>query len=236
MGKKPSKKHIESNILSIADINTEDDFVALTVELNDDKVCQHSGILICYDSELQYFHFDGKNVLLTKELPPQNFYLKVTDVVHEDIIASFLWHCEKLSNEANPIYGWHFDESYYDSKGDYYLKNANADITTCVGFCIKVLTGFEEERYLEINDWDDATLNTLEDIEAGYLEKYKGYLIHISTKYGIDINELFDKDKMKRILPSEMFCTAFFKDIPIRKVSTDSVLANVEGYFKTIAA
>lgn len=236
MSKKPTKKYIESNILSVADVSTDEDFVALTVELDDNLVCKHSGILICHDSELQYFHFDSDVVELTKKLPPEKFYLKVTDLVQEEIVASFLWHCEKLSTEVSPTYGWHFDESYYDSKGDYYLKNGKIDLTTCVGFCIKVLTGFNEERYLELTDWDSDSLKSLDSIQDGFLDRYKNYLRGLSIRQNIDIKELFDKDKMKRILPSEMFVTGFYKDLPIRKENTDLILDLVESYLKKIAA
>ncbi|MPT36409.1 MAG: hypothetical protein E2604_15305, partial [Flavobacterium sp.] len=197
MSKKPSKKYIGSNIFTIHDIDTDENFVALTVELDNDLTCKHSGILICIDEKLQYFHYTGISVELTCNIPPDKFYLKKTDVVDDDIIIAFLWHCQKLAEEVSPIYGWYFDESYYDSNGEYYLKNAKKDITTCVGFCIKVLTGFLDGRYLELNDW---TIDSIKSLSDKALDWYKEHLINISKDQDIDINEILKSDKTKRIL------------------------------------
>lgn len=230
MAKKITQKTITSNVLNISEISKEEDFVACTTEIDDEGTCYHSGLLICFEGELKYFHYTGKTVELVDTLP-KNLYFKKTDLIEEELICSFLWHCEKLSNEANPIYGFFFDESYYDSNGDYYLKNSKYDITTCVGFCLKVLTGFLKTPYLETNDWDITSLDSLGDKKNRFLI----YLHSISIKEGINIGELFNKDKLKRILPSEMFSTSFYTKTPIRKIDTDEILNLIENHFSTLA-
>jgi hypothetical protein len=230
MAKKITQKTITSNVLNISEISKEEDFVACTTEIDDEGTCYHSGLLICFEGELKYFHYTGKTVELVDTLP-KNLYFKKTDLIEEELICSFLWHCEKLSNEANPIYGFFFDESYYDSNGDYYLKNSKYDITTCVGFCLKVLTGFLKTPYLETNDWDVTSLDSLGDKKNRFLI----YLHGISIKEGINIGELFNKDKLKRILPSEMFSTSFYAKTPIRKIDTDEILNLIENHFSTLA-
>lgn len=231
MAKKITQKTIASNVLKSTEISKEEDFVACTTEIDEKGNCYHSGLLVCFEGELKYFHYTGKKVELIDTLPA-NLYLKKIDLIDEELICSFLWHCEKLSTEAKPIYGFFFDESYYDSNGDYYLKNAKIDITTCVGFCIKVLTGFLKTPYLETADWNITSLDSLGDKKNRFL----AYLHNLSITEGISIDELFNKDKLKRILPSEMFSTSFYTKAPIRKIETDEILSLIENHFSTVSA
>lgn len=228
MAKLLNHKTILSKIFNISEISTEEDFVACTTEIDDIGECKHSGLLICFENELKYFHFDGA-VKLTDTIP-DNLYFKKLDLINEELVCSFLWHCEKLSSEATPMYGWLFDESYYDSNADYYLKGAKYDITTCVGFCIKVLTGFLENHYLQTSDWDFSTLDSLGDIK----DKFFNYLKKIAFNEGISVEELLDKDKLKRILPAELFSSSFFERTPIRKENTDGILNHIENYFTSL--
>jgi hypothetical protein len=230
MAKLLTQKTIKSKVFNISEISTEEDFVACTTEIDDKGDCKHAGLLICFENELKYFHFNG-SVELTDTLPP-NLYFKKLDLINDELVCSFLWHCEKLSNEIKPLYSFYFDESYYDNKGEYYLKGAKHDLTTCVGFCIKVLTGFLENRYLEINDWNISTLESLGEIK----DKFFKYLEKLSKNEGISIEELFDKDKLKRILPSEMFSSSFYEKTPIRKENTDEILNHIENYFLSLVA
>lgn len=231
MAKKITQKTITSNVFNISEISKKEDFVACTTEIDDEGNCYHSGLLICFEGELKYFHYTGRTVELADDLPT-NLYFKKIDLIEEELICSFLWHCEKLSTEANPKYGFIFDGSYYDSNGDYYLKNSNYDITTCVGFCLKVLTGFLKTPYLETKDWDIASLESLGDKKDRFLI----HLYKLAITEGISPEEIFNKDKLKRILPSEMFSTSFFTKMPIRKVDTDDILNLIETHFLTSAA
>lgn len=213
---------VASNIFNISAINTDEDFIACTSEVDSSGNCVHSGLLICCDKELKYFHYTGKKVELTDNLP-DNLYYKKLEIIDDELILSFLFHCEKLSTEINPTYGFVFDDSYYDSNGDYYLINASQDITTCVGFCIKVLNGFLDVKYLETSDWDENTLNSLGNLKA----KFLNYL----RNQGIDPDVLQSSGVLKRILPLEMITSSFFDKCPIKKNDTDSVLIFVESHF-----
>ena len=60
------------------------------------------------------------------------------------------------------------------------------------------------------------------------------YINHYLKKYaddnGIEVKDLFDKGDLKRITPSELLSSGFFKDLPIRKTSIDSIKPEIEQY------
>lgn len=221
----------KSKILRFSNIDIEEDFVGVTVEIDEQTgVCKHSGLIICYEQEVYYFHYTGRNVELKQSIP--ELYFKKLDVIDNVLIASFLWHCEKLAKDVNPIYGFVFDKSYYDSNADYYLINAKFDITTCVGFCIKVLEGFLLTEYLKTDDWGISSLESLDKIEESLKERYISYMNSIAEKNGVSIEEI--KCTYKRILPSELFSSTFFTELPIRKKETDTVLSLLESNFESL--
>lgn len=225
MKRKITNRKLELELNKIDKTNIEDDYVASTVVLDDNGIPYHSGLLICSEEELYYLHYTGKNVELTEEIPESLYCIKM-DIIHHKLTQAFLWHCEKLSHEVNPIYGFYFDESYYDSKGDYYLNNAKVDMTTCVGFCIKILTGFLEDRYLELNDWPTQDFSALPYSDS---DSYINYLKNMAMCYSLDYNELFkDKKAIKRISPLELFTSSFYTELPIRKNDVDEIVNNVQ--------
>ena len=172
MAKKITPKKIASNILHYSEVCREEDFIACTVEIDERAECSHSGILICYDGEISYFHFTGREVILNNDIP-DFLYFKRLDIIDEGLICTFLWHCQKLAKEAKPTFGYVFDGSYYDTEGEYYLKNGKKDITTCVGFCLKTLDGFLKDKYLDISDWNLSSLDSLGKGKDRALEEAK---------------------------------------------------------------
>jgi hypothetical protein len=207
---------------------TNEDFIAICITLNEEGIGRHSGIIICYEEELVFFHFDGnvKLEILQIDEIPNNYYIKKTSIFEDDKILGFKAYCEILSLEVSPNYGFIFTNSFYNTDGKYYCENNLPDITTCVGFCINVIRGFlyNNDKYINIEDWDDSSLEEFtQDFEV--IEAQLSYI------EGIDISRLEEikNSFFKRIKPSELTSSAFFKEVPIRKVDIDFVNPTVQN-------
>ena len=194
---------------------TNEDFIAICITLNEQGIGHHCGVIICYEEELTFFHFDGnvKLEILQIDEIPNNFYIKKTSIFEDDKILGFKAYCEILSLEVSPNYGFIFTNSFYNADGTYYSENNLPDITTCVGFCINVIRGFlyNNDKYIDIEDWDDSSL---EEFTQDFIEIIETQLSYIES---IDISRLEDikNSFFKRIKPSELTSSAFFKEVPI---------------------
>lgn len=101
-------------------------------------------------------------------------------------------------------------------------------LTTCVGFCLKVLDGnMLENRYLNIADWDNSTLDdnrkahTISDIKKIFEER------------GLDYSLINEAD-IKRIFPIELMTSGLFSDYPIRKHQIDSRVDEVRECLRSV--
>ncbi|NKI31259.1 hypothetical protein [Croceivirga thetidis] len=231
----------DEELLSFSSLSNLNDFVAISAAVGKNGRCEHSGLVICFDKQIHYFHFDGRDVLL-EEITERtgdydNLYFKKTKIIHEADVVSFLGHCQKLkARGVKPQYGFVFNGSYYDSKtGENFLVNAEYDITTCVGFCIKVIRGFlyNNEEYLKLADWE---LPTFKEAPTSLIRYMFKYLKKYADENGINISDLFKSDELKRISPSELLSSAFFKNLPIQKNSIDSINPELEAYFLSLVA
>jgi hypothetical protein len=227
--------NIESELSRITNCDFNSDFVAICNLVNDEGYCQHAGLIICYEKQVFFYHYTGRNVELndiTNSIDQYNsIYLKKLNIIVEDDVVSFLGHCEKLQVKGvNPQYGFVFNDSYYDTfNKDSFLINARHDITTCVGFCIKVIRGFlyNNTEYIKIDDWsNDSISNVANDLKV-YIKKY---LQKYAESQGITIDDLYKKSELKRILPSELLSSAFFENLPISKISIDQIRPTIEGF------
>lgn len=209
---------------SIADYDFSNNLVGLISTVTDKGFCNHAGILIHYDDKISIFHFNGNEVLLqeAKQEELGIMLFKKLEIVHEYEVPAFLGFCKDLLDRGvSPSYGFLFDKGYYDPYSkESYIKNTKIDITTCVGFCIKVIRGFiyTHEEYIKLDDWNIESLNTSKIVELkSYLDGFAEYL-------QIDSEELYQKDDIKRIKPSELLASTYFGDLPIEKVRIDSKL------------
>ena len=111
------------------------------------------------------------------------------------------------------------------------LINAQHDITTCVGFCIKVIRGFlfNNDEYIRLNDWN---INSLVDVEQWLFDYINRYLSIYAVTNNLTVSELYSQNELKRIMPSELLCSAFFEELPIAKLSIDSIRIDLENYIQ----
>jgi hypothetical protein len=228
----------KENIFELTAYDFQDDFVAITAEVDEEMFCKHSGLIISFEEKIFYFHFTGVKVELveiTDDLVKYNkLYFKKLDIILEDDVVSFLGHCEKLQRKGvHPLYGFVFNDSYYDSSKLSYLTNSNHDITTCVGFCIKIIRGFiyNNSEYIKINDWSSSSVANVPQWLLDHIEKF---LTIYATENNLTVDQLFSQDELKRILPSELLSSAFFQNLPIPKSQIDSVRPSLELYIKTL--
>lgn len=227
--------NIDEDLKKLEDCDFSKDFVSISSEIDENGVCVHSGLIICFQEQVFYYHYTGKSVLLneiTSELSNHScLFVKKLEIIFEDDVVTFLGHCEKLQKiGVKPNYGFIFNDSYYDSNTkESFLVNAKHDITTCVGFCIKVIRGFlfNNKEYIKIDDWGNIDMSTLNPNLVNYINHY---LQKYATENGIQVKELFDKGELKRITPSELFTSGFFRDLPIRKASIESVKPEIEEF------
>lgn len=227
--------NIDEDLIKLEDCDFSKDFVSISSEIDENGVCAHSGLIICFQEQVFYYHYTGKSVLLndiTSELNNHSsLFIKKIEIIFEDDVVTFLGHCEKLQKKGvKPNYGFIFNDSYYDSNTkESFLVNAQHDITTCVGFCIKVIRGFlfNNKEYIKIDDWRNIDMSTLNPNLVNYINHY---LQKYANENGIQVQELFDKGELKRITPSELLTSGFFKDLPIRKASIDSVKPEIEEF------
>lgn len=227
--------NIDEDLIKLEDCDFSSDFVSISAEIDENGICVHSGLIICFQEQIYYYHYTGKSVLLndiTSELSKySSLFIKKMEIIFEDDVVTFLGHCEKLQKVGvKPNYGFVFNDSYYDSNTkDSFLVNAKHDITTCVGFCIKVIRGFlfNNNEYIKIDDWGNIDMTTLNPNLVNYINHY---LQKYADDNGIKVQELFDKGELKRITPSELLSSGFFKDLPIRKTSIDSIKPEIEQF------
>lgn len=231
----------ESDLIKLNHCDFTEDFVAISSEIDENSVCKHSGLIICVEENIYYYHYTGKEVLLTNITKTVNekesIFIKKLNIIVEEEVISFLGHCEKLKRKGvSPLYGFVFNSSYYNSESkESFLINAEHDITTCVGFCIKIIRGFlyNNDEYLKIEDWN---INSLDNVEASLFDYINRYLLIYATTNNLTVAELFSQSELKRILPSELLCSAFFNELPISKSSVDSIRPNLENYILNYVA
>lgn len=231
-----SKLNSNSGVHLLSKSDFSNNFVSIAVQLDEYKLPAHSGLLIHCSNKVYFFHyFDDISIEIfdvdTEILKEKNIYINKLDIIHHKIAESFLWWCQQLNEllaNRTPKYGFVFDNSFYDINKKKFLVNAKHDITTCVGFCIKVIRGFlaNNPEYLKLTDWTIESLGRFKKKQiTEYFEKY-------AKSEGIKIEEFYNKCELKRITPSEIITSGFFKDLPIRKKSIEEINQKVEEIIK----
>ncbi|MGG5599316.1 hypothetical protein ACPDHJ_05880 [Myroides sp. C8-3] len=230
-----TRELINENLKNISAASIENDFVGIYGEIDESGDCEHVGLIIRYNSNTHLFHFDRTGI----HLVPFNisddtirYYKKLSLFDHKEKVVDFLGHCEYLkrvipSNIARNTYL--LDSSYFSSTDQEFLigSDSNLVITTCVGFCIKVIDGaMLENNYINLNDWDESSLS------QSYRERTLEYLQRIADEEEKTLEDLFNESDLKRITPSELISSAFIDDHAIRKESIDSIVTLIEEHFR----
>lgn len=224
---------VDESLLKLSDCEVYEDFIAFCVNVNDSGVAIHSGIIICYDEKLHLFHFDTTvhlDILDINNLP-ENLYIKKITIFGNERVLAFKAYCEILELEVSPLYGFIFSNSFYNVDGMYYSESNLPDITTCVGFCINVIRGFlyNNDKYIEVNDWDSSTIDTLPVDFQFWLNNIEDQLSLVSENVNSEKMEELRNNYFKRIRPSELTSSAFFEKLPIRKNNIDFVNPTLEN-------
>lgn len=224
---------VGDNLMYLNDCETHEDFLALCVQVDCEGNAKHSGIVICYEERLQFFHFNGTvhfDELDIVNIPNDLYFKKITIFGNERILA-FKAYCEILADEISPSYGFMFTDSFYNVDGTYYTESNLPDITTCVGFCINVIRGFlyNNSKYVEIDDWGSSTIDTLPIDFQYWLDSIEAQLELLSINASPEILEDIKNTSFKRISPSELTSSAFFEKLPIRKISIDGINPTLEN-------
>ena len=195
----------------------KDDFVALAVQVTTQGDPWHSGFVISYNGEIYFYHFEVPGIKF-ETLTLEDCFHKITDVIDERLIPSFIVMCKRVLKTANPEYGYFYSGEYYDEYGNHFSKSKMDQIMTCTGFCLNILKGFKGVDYVKYKDWQTP--------DYPYPEYVNVYA---------DINNLNVDDIIefhRRVSPLEILCSAYFKDLPISKLQIDTKSDEVETYLK----
>ncbi len=224
-------------VIKFQDYDFSEDFVAISSEVDDDMACFHTGLIISYEDKIYYFHYTGKKVELkdvTNDTAKyKDLYLKRLDIIVDEDVVTFLGHCEKLDRKGiHPQYGFVFNDSYYDSSKEPFLVNAVHDITTCVGFCIKIIRGFiySNPEYIKISDWNNGSLQNVPQWLWDHIHRY---LQLYASQNGLSVSQLYGQNELKRILPVELLTSGFFQELPISKAQIDTLRPQVENHIQS---
>lgn len=218
-------------------ICANDSFVGIYNEFTSDRECVHAGLVICYAGSVYLFHSLFNRICLD-ELEDDGvcrYIIKLHIYNTEERVRSFLGHCKSLySVITNDIVKscFYFDNSYFTKDGAYFLEGSSTGLvlTTCVGFCLKVLDGdLLENRYLELADWDSTSLDKC------YYDRSVTRIRYIVDSYRLDFDALIDLNNIKRVSPIELLTSGLFVSYPIRKVSIDSRIDEVSMYLSSIS-
>ncbi|MDV6170214.1 hypothetical protein R1T16_17390 [Flavobacterium sp. DG1-102-2] len=212
---------IEPQIHRLRDYDLTKNFLAISIITNDLGIGIHSGIIACHNSEVTYMHFTGKIKLQTLDIFPDNMYIKELTIFDRALIGYYKTQMEIIAQEANPIYGVVFQDSFYKADGTYYSETNLPDICTCVGFCVNTIRAmmYNNSEYLLLDDWDETTLQSIEDDLPGMVFSTLEYL----DQHVGGISEDLKNRMVKRIKPSELTSSAYFEAMPIPKVNVDYI-------------
>jgi len=190
------------------------EYVAIA-NLHEGHIPTHAAIIINYKEELILFHYTGYDIEYS--IVSDEYYHRVTKLIAQDEIPSFIALCKNIQKKANPSYGFFYSGESYDTNGDHLSNSDTGERMTCVGFCLNVLKGFLEADYIEYSDWTEASHE-----DDQYLERY-------CTNHQLEIESI--RSSHRRINPRECLASAFFNNLPIQKVDIDEKVQILDTYF-----
>jgi hypothetical protein len=212
-------KKIDSNLIKSDSGNLPQNLIAIAVLINEKLEGQHSGLIIGVEGVYYLFHYTGESIELENPVPTGQWYFhKSLDIIPQEESETFLWHCQKIKSDNRDLkYGFMFDGSYYH-EGKYFTESNLPEFSTCVGFCINVISGYlYDQKYIEVSDWEN------EPIQGGFQRFFDEALIQVPN-----LDQELYKTHHKRITPAECTASAYIDEIPVRKNAIDAIIENVK--------
>lgn len=203
------------NTLTEEDI--KENFVAIGTYIDENKTPYHAVIVVKFDTVIEHIHYTGKEILFDNIYDETCFH-KITDTIPTALIPSFIVMCNNVMKKANPSYGYFYSGEYYDQNGNHFSEKAIKERMTCSGFCLNLLKGYLEEDYLYYQEWEKSSYPS------------ENYLKNYAKRNGLEIDDI--SESHRRISPLEMLCSAYFKNLPIRKFQIDSKKDETQEYLK----
>jgi hypothetical protein len=213
---------IEQNVLDCNTAELSENMIGAAFLWNPEGG-QHAAIFLVYNGEAQVFHFTGrdKEVIIEPISPTENYYYKSLDFLEPVLLPAFLAQCELILENAKPQFGYFYEGSLYNEKGEFKSPNDSPEYMTCVGFCINVIKGFlADSDFFNYEDWDEATLD-------GKMDHVEAFLVKVK-QHNPDVNIDSFKANLRRITPAEYLAGAFSDTTPITKNFTNSIIGYVE--------
>lgn len=203
----------------------KDNFIAIAIQIDENGIGEHSGLIIGVENTYTLFHYTGEDIQFnTTPLTNQWVFCKELTVIDQDFSLDFLAHCEEIQEKSNPTYGFLFENSYWKD-GKYFSEASISEITTCVGFCLSVISGYiwHSDYYFNLSDWNFDSTSGFRAMYGGFFDRK---LVELKTKYPDQFNHLV-VNHMKRITPSELTASGYLSEVPIRKTEIDSIINNI---------
>lgn len=212
---------IKNNLIKFNQSNTPDNFVAIAVLVNENKLPVHAAILIRHKTINYLHHFPGQEPpVILENFDEEGLYIyKIHDsfnIDDESEIGSFLQYCIRVCSKSEITYSYIADGSGYDNDGRFISNIGLPEFGTCVGFCINTFNNTlidVDTSLFELDDWDDSDID--ERIDDWSQEK-------VLEKYPQIDWTLYNAFK-KRITPLEYLCSSFFKAYPIKKAEINGI-------------
>jgi hypothetical protein len=198
-------------------------FVAAVVSLDTSGVPEHAGILVKYEGDVKLLHL-GRRMEFRSLKEGERYIGRRFVSIDSEEVSSFVVHANEANDYAeSPKWGYWYNGSYFED-GKAMFDEKKPFYTTCVGFCLAMLTGFIKEHYLEYTDW------TADDTSLPYFEKFYN---RTRLTYPDLTREEFAND-YRRIRPDEYLASSFIAPSPIRKTQTDTVLGHLTPVIKEV--
>lgn len=215
--------NLETISLELIKSDTElpENIIAVAVNVDQDGIAYHSGLLVGVSGEYFIFHYPGNTPnyeMIEYPFTGNWYYHKNLDILPQNLSLSFKQLCETILLNAQPKYGFVYGGSFYNENGVYISPDNLDEVTTCVGFCINVITGFLwNNEYIQYEDWSE------DDNES---ELYTRWRAWFERKYTDNETRAY-RPHIRRITPAELTSSAFFKELPIRKKEIDTIVNQV---------
>lgn len=128
---------------------------------NDRVFGRHSGILICVNGDMNFFHWDQKNIVLEKlegYKGAGNIYHRKLNFLptSSPILFAMLARFRKIALNTRLAYSMIAEsDAKYNERGIFESATGLPELSSCVGFCINVLRGFlvKTRVFIDIEDW-----------------------------------------------------------------------------------
>lgn len=218
---------IKAGLQQLSTIDRSENFVSIgmTVLSFAEKIEGfHSALLICHDGVLSIMHFTSKEVIfdvLDDENEIEKYFIKKIGYFETENseLVSFKIFCKKIAENSNLKYGFLFPGGFYDSgTGKFFSETNEPEVSTCVGFCINVLTGwiYDIDKYFEFEDWDLLPISN------------PTFIKHFQDAQTLkpDLKEEDYQKHHRRISPNELTLSGYYdiEDMAIKKSKIESDL------------